>query len=374
MKDLRIARITPRDAKGLSDHLLNLRHVVSQREGLYPGIDRWFDKRVISGLAAQERIAYVGYVNEDPAVAAIVKLGEDAKVCHINIRNDLQQAGLGEMFFSLLALEARSHAKTLHLTLPESLWASKMGFFRDFGLDQATIAGKQYRLFDEELALRRDFSTIWQSVLGKIPKLAHRFSLAGNVLSSGVLFSVQPQFAEKIIRGTKTIEIRRRFSRAWLGQRAVFYASAPLQALMGQADIKAIHSGSPEEIWSRFQPLIGCDEAYYRKYVAGCSEVFGIELANVNPFVQPIFLHAIAQYTRNDVRPPQSYLSLMNDKGWSEAVNISLMLQCLFQRIGITAKPKDAVATQNLVRARRVRKPRSLQNILTLREGDLFED
>src|SRR5262245_21980734 len=145
MNDLRIARVTPRDAKGLSDHLLNLRTVVCERESLYPGIDRWFDKKVISGLASRNRIAYVGYIDERPAIAAIVRLGENAKVCHINIRDDLQDAGLGEMFFSLLALEARTLAKSLHLTLPESLWSSRMGFFRDFGLDKPTIAHKQYR-------------------------------------------------------------------------------------------------------------------------------------------------------------------------------------------------------------------------------------
>ncbi|MEI9893357.1 MAG: hypothetical protein WDN28_05510 [Chthoniobacter sp.] len=191
MNDLRIARITPRDAKGLSDHLLNLRAVVAEREGIYPSIDRWFDKKVISGLAAKSRIAYVGYVNEIPAIAAIVKLGKNTKVCHIGIRDDLQNAGLGEMFFSLLALEARTTANSLHLTLPESLWASKMGFFKDFGLDQPMVAGRQYRLFDEELALRSDFPTIWQSVLTKIPKLAEKFSLSGNSLSNGVLFSLQ---------------------------------------------------------------------------------------------------------------------------------------------------------------------------------------
>ena len=373
MNDLRIARITPRDAKSLSDHLLNLRHVVSQQENLYPGIDRWFDKRVISGLAAQERVAYVGYVDEQPAIAAIVKCGDNAKVCHINVRDDLQETGLGEMFFSLLALEVRKDAKSLHLTLPESLWASKMGFFRDFGLDTPTIAGKQYRLFDQELLLQRDFSTIWQSVLQRIPKLAHKFSLAGNLLSSGVLFSIQPEFAEKIMRGTKTIEVRRRFSRVWLGQRAVVYASAPIQALMGQADIKAIHTGKPERIWAQFKSQIGCEEAYYQQYVAGCSEIFAIELTNVNPFIQPIFRGAIAQYTNMAITPPQSYLSLTNDKGWAEAVNISVMLQCLFQRVGIATEPRDAVATQNLIRDRRVRKQRVATEPSVLKETDFFE-
>ena len=374
MNDLRIARLTPRDAKGLSDHLLNLRSVVSQREDIYPGIDRWFDKKVISGLATKSRIAYVGLVDEVPAIAAIVKLGENTKVCHINIRDDLQDNGLGEMFFSLLALEARNQAKSLHLTLPESLWTSKMGFFRDFGLNKPTAASKQYRMFDSELSLQQDFSTIWNSVLEKIPKLAQRFSLAGNLLSSGVLFSIQPLFGEKIMLGTKTIEIRRRFSRSWLGQRAVFYASSPVRALIGQARIKAIYEGKPKEIWSKFNNQIGCDESYFAKYVAGCKSTYAIELDEVNPFIEPIYTTGISQYTKTSIRAPQSYLSLANDQQWSEAVNISVMLQCLFKRVGVTLDETHSATARTIIRERRAPRIREEQEAKSLTQTNLFEN
>src|ERR1017187_10889387 len=97
MKDLQIARINARDAKGLSDHLTNLRGIVCQKEDIYPGIDKWFDKKVLSGLIAASRVAYLGYVNGIPAAAAIVKLGTDTKLCHINVRPDLRGTGVGEV-------------------------------------------------------------------------------------------------------------------------------------------------------------------------------------------------------------------------------------------------------------------------------------
>ena len=129
MKDLQLARINARDAKGISDHLRNLRSLVCEKEDIYPGIDRWFDKQVVSGLASSARVAYVGYVNGTPGAAAIVKLGEETKLCHINVRPDLRGSGVGEILLSLIALEARSFANAVHVTFPESLWSVKNGFF-----------------------------------------------------------------------------------------------------------------------------------------------------------------------------------------------------------------------------------------------------
>lgn len=346
MKDLQIARINARDAKGLSDHLRNLRSIVCQKEDTYPGIDRWFDKKVISGLSASSRVAYVGYVNGVPAAAAIVKLGRDTKLCHINVRHDLRSTGVGEVLLSLVTLEAKSNADAIHVTLPESLWSTKSGFFRSFGFSEVQRAQRQYRLFDEELSSRTSFSNIWTSVLQKLPKLAEKFSLAGSSMSGGVLFSIRPEFGEMIMRRRKTIEIRRRFSKTWKGQRAVFYAGEPTGALLGQADIAAVHEGPPAKIWKRFSSQIGCGLDYYNDYVRGCENVFAIELTHVSPLIEPIYSSVLSRYTSRRLQPPQSYVALTDQQGWSEAVSISVMLQCLHKRIRVFENTREAALPQ----------------------------
>ncbi|PYI91160.1 MAG: hypothetical protein DME97_14510 [Verrucomicrobia bacterium] len=335
MKDLQIARISARDAKGVSDHLMNLRAIVCQKEDTYPGIDKWFDKRVVGGLSAASRVAYVGYVDGVPAAAVIVKLGLDTKLCHINVRPDLRGTGVGEILLSLVTLEAKSTASSMHVTFPESLWSAKNGFFTSFGFSDVQRAKKQYRLFDEELSSRTSFSNIWTSVLKKIPKLAEKFSLAGASMSGGVLFSIRPEFGEMIMRGSKTVEIRRRFSKAWKGQRAVFYAGEPTGALLGQADIVGVHEGSPKNIWKRFSGRIGCGLDYYNDYVRGCESVFAIELNCVSPLMEPVYSSVLSRYTSRALSPPQSYVALTDQQGWSEAVSISAMLQCLHKRIRV---------------------------------------
>ena len=334
LNDLQLARINARDAKGLSDHLRNLRALVAAKEDVYPGIDRWFDKKVITGIADASRVAYLGYVNGVPAAATIVKLGADTKLCHINVQSDVRGTGVGEVLLSLVSLEAKSFAQSIHITFPESLWSDKSGFFKSFGFTKIERARRQYRVFDEELCSRTMFSTIWSTVLNRLPKLAARFSLAGNQMTGGVLFSIRPEFGEMIMRGSKTVEIRRRFSDTWQGQRAVFYAGEPTGAILGQAQIAAVHKASPKEIWRKYGAQVGCSFKYFADYVHGCENVYAIELEDVSP-LEPVRSSVLCQYTTHTLQPPQSYVALTDQQGWSEAVNVSVMLQCLYKRLRI---------------------------------------
>lgn len=371
-EDFTIARLNPRDAKGRSDHLMELRDMVSQKEDMYPGIDKWFDKQIISGIGSKSRVAYVGYLNHSPAAAAIVKLGADSKICHISIRQELQNIGLGEVFFCLLAMEARKHANAIHLTLPESLWTSKKAFFQSFGFADVKIAGTQYRLFDQELATRTGFTELWKAVLNKVAKIGKRFSLAGNTLSDGLLFSVRPDYGEMIMKGTKTVEVRRRFSKKWTGHRAVFYATEPVSGIIGQAQISDVSEDSPETIWKEFGPAIKCSREYYECYVTGRETVFAISLKHPNAYVDPVFAGALARYTDREIVPPQSYLHLNDKSGWTEAVNISVMLQCLHRRIPVPYASHSLSTTKPALEdaARKASRPNSSSEPLV--QDDLF--
>ena len=80
-KDFRFVRLNERDAKNLSDHLSYFKDLVSANEEMYPGIDKWVDHKVIPGLKSSERVAFVGYLEENPVISAVVK--------RANIRNSV---------------------------------------------------------------------------------------------------------------------------------------------------------------------------------------------------------------------------------------------------------------------------------------------
>ncbi len=144
--DVKVVRLGPKDARGDSAHLHALRDLIYANEDMYPGIDKWFESKVIPGLSSSERVAFVGYLEEKPAISAVVKRKDRTKFCHLRIETDLQGNHLGELFFILMALEVRNCASEIHFTLPEGLWSQKRDFFESFGFVNTTRCSVQYRL------------------------------------------------------------------------------------------------------------------------------------------------------------------------------------------------------------------------------------
>src|SRR4051812_8908315 len=84
-RSLSIIELTQNDAKRQTDDLVALRHLVIPNEVMYPDIGRWFDRKVVPGVANGERAALIGVVDGKPAVAAIVKRGSTTKFCHLKV-------------------------------------------------------------------------------------------------------------------------------------------------------------------------------------------------------------------------------------------------------------------------------------------------
>jgi len=293
---------------------------------MYPGIRHWVDHRVVPGLRTPERAAYVGYLNEKPVVSAVLKRGERSKFCHLRIPTDLQDSHLGELFFSLMAVEVRHVAREVHFTLPESVWARKGGFFRSFGFGHACKADRQYRASDTELSCSASFATVWRSALEKLPKLMHAFSVGGYRLDNTLVMSIRPRHLREILTGRKRVEVRRRFSRKWVGKRVSLYASAPVRALVGEATIANVVAGKPEEIWAAHKRDIGCTREEFDQYTASAAQVSALVLEDVAAYKEEVYLSQISTLIRDDIRPPQSHCSVRANGAWAHALSIAALL------------------------------------------------
>ena len=330
-KNFQIVRLAEGDVRCKSDHLANFQDLILTNQRMYPEIERWYSNKVLPGIRQDERVAFIGYLNEKPAVSAVVKKGNDAKFCHLRIHEGLQTSNLGEVFFSLMALEIRDLAKGIHFTLPESLWKEKGAFFQSFGFISAELAEAQYRLFDRELACSASFATVWSSVLHKIPKLADMYAFGGFSSDNQLLMSVKPEFAERIMWRKKTVEVRRKFSTRWINHRINIYASAPVMSLMGEARIAGVVLNKPEAIWDRFQNQIGCSREEFDAYAAGTDELYAIELDDVRPYRDRLPLVQISRWVNESLTPPQSYFTLEKNKSWAKAVSLAAYLHGCFK-------------------------------------------
>lgn len=330
-ENFQIVRLAEGDVRCKTDHLADFEDLILGNQQMYPEIERWYKGKVLPGIKQDERVAFVGYLDERPAVSAVVKKGSNAKFCHLRIHEALQDAHLGEVFFSLMALEIRDLAKGVHFTLPESLWDTKGQFFQSFGFRSTELAEAQYRLFDRELACSADFSTVWGSVLQKIPKIADMYAMGGFAPDNQLLMSVKPEFAEKIMLKKKTVELRRKFSTRWIGHRINIYASAPVMSLMGEARVAGVVVNKPEIIWERFHEQVGCSRDEFNAYAAGADELYAIELDDVQSYRSRLPLVQMSHLVKERLAPPQSYMTLEKGKPWAKAVSIAAYLHGCFR-------------------------------------------
>lgn len=335
-ENFEIVRLAEGDIRCKSDHFADFKNLILSNHCMYPEIEYWLAEKVLPGIRQEERVAFVGYLDQKPAVSAVVKKGDDAKFCHLRIHEDLQDSNLGEVFFSLMSLEIRDLAKNIHFTLPESLWKTKGPFFRSFGFHSATMAESQYRFWENELACSTPFSTVWKSVLQKMPKLSHLYAFGDFAPDNQILMSVKPEFAERIMSRKKTVELRRRFSTRWINHRINIYASSPVMSLLGEARIAGVVRNKPEIIWERFHNEIGCSRTEFDEYASGANELFAIELDDVKQYRSRIPLMQMSHLLNEELTPPQSYMTLENGKPWAKAISLAAYIHgCLKSTVSL---------------------------------------
>lgn len=126
-------------------------------------------------------------------------------------------------------------------------------------------------------------------------------------LRRDVVFSIKPQYSEKILSGEKTVELRRRFPMdVPSGTKALIYSTSPTRAVTGIVEIDDVVKGSPSLIWKNFSDEACINKNDFDAYFAGVESGFVIKLANAHPLRRKIELSELRE--RFNFEPPQSYL------------------------------------------------------------------
>ncbi len=121
-----------------------------------------------------------------------------------------------------------------------------------------------------------------------------------------LLLSVRPIFANRIMEGIKTAELRRVRPGVSPGQAVLIYSSSPTMALLGSAAVERVEAAAPSALWPRVRHAAGVSEAEYLGYFAGATSAAAIWLSNVVPLTEPIPLPELRRRWPW-FRPPQSY-------------------------------------------------------------------
>src|SRR6266542_4394737 len=150
--------------KGASSYLLKLtnetqhshevfkefKNIVSEIDSLYPGIDNWFDKKVIPGINNGKRHAFLMMHNGRAIAETIVKFGNDSKLCSMRIKPSFQNYSLGILLFAEVAKALGNKSHSVHFTAPESLTLQRKGLFRRLGFRCIGKSSRIYRKGEDE--------------------------------------------------------------------------------------------------------------------------------------------------------------------------------------------------------------------------------
>lgn len=334
---VRIQRVQTDDALRATDALKLLCDRLASHEHHYPTIKRWIAQKVVPDLKTGGRIGYVGFCDNKPVLAAVLKRADRTKFCHLSIDEGFQGNKLGYLMFSLMAAEVRNSAKEIHFTLPEGLWEREQGFFRTFGFESAALAPSQYRLFEQELRCSAPFSRVWNCVRSHLPTLLTSTSIAGFEVNDGVVLSLYERQATAVIQGRQTVTVRTRFADRWVGRNASVYASDGSGSLLGTVTISGVVKGSPEDIWERFEDCIGYTRDEFTNYTGDREYVYAVELTNPKPYQAPVPLSQLAHLMGEEIHPPQSHSTYSTSDSWGRALSLAAILHGKCQAVDHSA-------------------------------------
>ena len=121
-----------------------------------------------------------------------------------------------------------------------------------------------------------------------------------------VLISVKPQYANCLVDGIKTIELRKSFPLdLGTGTKLYIYSSSPEQRVIGDCEIASVEKLTLDKLWARciVEAMISWEE--FQLYYAGKAEGVAITVQKPRRYLFPLKLPEFTNKTI--IRPPQSF-------------------------------------------------------------------
>ena len=141
-----------------------------------------------------------------------------------------------------------------------------------------------------------------------------------------ILMSIKPQFIEKIRRGEKTFEFRRRLPKKQDVTSIIVYASQPIGKVVGEISVGGYLTDTVDEIWKRTSDKSGLTHSEFLRYFSGLKSANAIEIESYRDYEQPIPLDVLLP----GKVPPQSYCYLNIYEEWRVS-NTSLLFRSNFE-------------------------------------------
>jgi predicted transcriptional regulator len=124
-----------------------------------------------------------------------------------------------------------------------------------------------------------------------------------------ILISVHPRHVDSMVRGRKTVELRRRPLKLANGCRVWIYCTLPRGSVEALGVVHAVVAGSPVAIWRDYGRLSGITKAEFDTYYEGADIAYAIVFSSIEKLDLTFALAEIRRHLGN-FHPPQFFKRL----------------------------------------------------------------
>lgn len=291
-----------------------IREVLLESSSLYPDIEFWWDNRVRPTLEQGRRVVLVVDAGSSLEGLFIGKPGNLAKLCTLRLRESVRNQGVGRVLVTegLSRLLDRDTSR-FHVTISEAAEEGCTPFFESIGFRQIAIEPNRYKSGTDEFVYSCPRNEVVEIINNELSQGVER-TLYGVIprqmpKEQTLLMSLRPEFAELMLQGRKTVELRRKFSKKYEGATIVFYVTRPVQQFMFIATITQVDHSQKKRLWNMYQQECGISQAAFNQYFSGIDHAYAIHLSNVKLVPNQLVLEQ-AKKICPQLRPPQSFQRL----------------------------------------------------------------
>lgn len=295
------------------DDYREIRDFLLESSSLYPGIELWWDHRILPTLEQQQRVVLVVDAGRSLEGLFIGKFGGSAKLCTLRLRESIRNQGIGRALVTegLSRLLQPDTAK-FHVTVSEAAEEGSTAFFESIGFRRIAVEPARYRAGVDEFIYSCPRAEIVEAIRNARDGLDQNLYGACPVRmpdEQTILMSLKPEFATAILSGRKSIEFRRRFSKAYEGATVVFYIARPVQQFVFSAKIARVDRKPKTGLWALYHDKGGIAKTVFDDYFSGTEHGYAIHLSLVKRLPNTVALEH-AQSVCPSLRPPQSFQRL----------------------------------------------------------------
>lgn len=121
-----------------------------------------------------------------------------------------------------------------------------------------------------------------------------------------LFLSIRPKYGEVILKGIKTVELRRVCPTVSGGDKIVLYISSPTREVKAISVVESICCTNPDTLWQDVKDKAGVTRKEFNNYFQGARSAVAIYIKDVQELSSPIPLKLLRHLWPN-FNPPQSY-------------------------------------------------------------------